>query len=370
MRFKNQSLISIGILVAISVCFLSAEIGMAQSTASKSYNEAKRLILEEKWQDARNAMISFIDKHSESKYVDDAEYWKCYAQEKLAGNAVQALEEAFTSYETFINNYPKSTWVDDAQSNMIRLGLYLADLGNEKYTIKVRQLQKDQNDEIALAALYALRNADEKTVLPALMELYNRTENAKIRQTIFNMLVGYKSEEPIKYLLEIARSEKDADRRSYALSLIGKRDPGKYLDILEETIWKEDSLKVLKNAIYTLARADSAIRDPLFVKIITTHKNPDIRAYAFSSISSKNIRKNPAFIPAIESILFGDFEENTLDLALSRLLSMDEKVSLPLIIKAAKTHKNMDFRKTAIYFLGRSKDPLAVKALLEIIKVH
>lgn len=366
MRFKNQSLIGIGILVAIAFCFLSAEIVMAQSAAT--YRRAEKLILDEQWRDAHDAMVKFIEQYPKSSYVDDAEYWKCYAQEKLAEKAVPVLEEAFQAYEIFVNKYPDSKWIDDAQSNMIRLGLYLADLGNENYVLKVQQLQKAQNDEIALAALYALRNADEKTVLPPLIELYTRTENTKIRQAILNMLIKYKSEEATKYFLEIARVEQNTELLSLALSSISRREPGKYFDVLEEIFWKEDSLKVLKNYISTLARADSAKRDPLFVKIITSHKNPDVRVYTFSAISSKNIRKNPAFIPAIEAILFGDFEENTQDLALSRLLGMDEQASILLVIKVAKTHKNMDFRKDTINFLGKSKDPRAVKALLEIIK--
>ncbi|KPK91895.1 hypothetical protein AMJ80_07005 [bacterium SM23_31] len=365
MKFKNQSLISIGILVALAVCFLFAEMGVAQTT---TYNQANKLILEEKWQDAHDAMLKFIERYPKSSYVDDAEYWKCYAQEKLAGNTVPELGKTFEAYETFVEKYPDSKWVDDAQANMIRLGLYLADLGNENYMLKVQQLQKAQNDEIALAALYALGNADEKTVLPPLMELYTRTENIKIRQAILSMLIKYKSEEATKYFLDIARAEQNTDLLSYALSSISRREPGKYFDVLEEIIWKEDSLKVLQNHISTLARADSAKRDPLFVKIITTHKNPDIRAYAFSALSSRNIIKNPAFIPAIEAILFGDFDEDIQSTALSRLLRMDGKASLPLIIKVAKTHKNMAFRKDTIEFLGKSKDPRAVKALLEIIK--
>jgi len=365
MKFRNQSFKNISILIAFAVCFLSAEMGVAQTA---NYRQAEKLILDEKWQDAHDAMLKFIEKYPKSSYVDDAEYWKCYAQEKLAGNTVPELGKTFEAYETFVEKYPDSKWVDDAQANMIRLGLYLADLGNENYVLKVQQLQKAQNDEIALAALYSLRNADEKTVLPPLMELYTRTENTKIRQEIFNLLLKYKSEEAKKYLLEIARVEQNTGILIDAFSSVIRREPEKYFDILEEIIWKEDSLKVLQSMVSNLARADSAKRDSLFVKIITTHKNPDIRAYAFSALSSRIIRKNPAFIPAIDTILFGDFKEDIQTTALSGLLRMDEKASLPLIIKVAKTHKNMAFRKDTIEFLGKSKDPRAVQALLEIIK--
>ena len=65
----------------VSFYFLSPAISAAdmQEKDAKAYKQAYNLILEEKWEEANNALAEFIGKHSRSAWVDDARFWQCYA---------------------------------------------------------------------------------------------------------------------------------------------------------------------------------------------------------------------------------------------------------------------------------------------------
>ncbi|MFC1553710.1 HEAT repeat domain-containing protein [candidate division KSB1 bacterium] len=343
MRFGKVIIKNFIAAVILVSFFLSVEVGIsqvkseqkvsAQITSQDAWAAAKKLINEEKWGIARDTMRRFIDNYPESAYVDDAAYYSAYSYYMMAEENSNMLVEVFNSFEDFVENYPKSKWLDDAQTEMINIGLKLEEMDINNYMQKVKYLQQVKDDEIALMALYAVKDTDEKTLIPAMMALYTRSKSGKVRDEILSLIYRYKSGDATKSLIDIVTIDNDQARQLKAMSYLRRRD----LDKHYEQFWD----------------------------LLSRHNNPKVRYSALLTIYNN---KAPNVVTAIDTVLFGDIDEDTEDDVMRLLLRLEEDKRLPLLIKAAKSHRNDEIRKTAISYLGRSKDPRAVQALLEIIK--
>ena len=105
----------------ITACLLAPRGRGAQAdpneTDTQKYQQAYNYILEENWQKALTAFESFIQQYEKSPYLDDAHFWHCFAMEKTGASD----EDVFKCYQDLIKTYPKSQWTDDAERNLITL---------------------------------------------------------------------------------------------------------------------------------------------------------------------------------------------------------------------------------------------------------
>src|SRR4030042_3372238 len=205
----------IGIIVFLASTVLPGPLGAAESQEKDAvaYKQAYNLVLQEKWADALKAMEEMVKNYSKSAWVDDARFWQCYAREKLN----QSQEEIFRCYQEFINAYADSEWADDARANMVRVGSALAKAGKHEYEAKIQAMEEDQETDVKLAALYALKALGDLESLPTLISLYDTAKLAQLKSQIIFMLQDFKSSEAFVKLKSIALSDPDPQARRMAL---------------------------------------------------------------------------------------------------------------------------------------------------------
>src|SRR5512143_76195 len=80
------------------------------------YHDGYRLILDEKWNEARRKFGELMRRYPRSEYRDDARFWTAYSWK--FSNRRKALEE----YDRFMKDFPSSNYFDDALSEYQRLG--------------------------------------------------------------------------------------------------------------------------------------------------------------------------------------------------------------------------------------------------------
>ena len=274
-----------------------------QDADSKAYRKAYKLILEKKWEEALKAMQEFVKDYPKSSRVSSAEYWTCYACEKLD----YPLIEVFDKYDIFVKKYPGSRWADDARSNMIRIGMILSETGRKEYLTKVIELREDNNEIIALTALYALGTKNEKKTLPVVIDMYNKTENSDIRRQIVNILIRFESEPAANKLLEIARFDKDPMIRKTAISFVKSKKPEETLEIIKDIIWNSDDKELQKNVVYYLSSFKGRKYKFFLHEIIKSHKDPYVRSVAINILSDETA-KNSEILKTLENIILN--EEN------------------------------------------------------------
>ena len=79
------------------------------------YKEGYNLILGEHWAEARKKFAELKEKFPESSYVDAAEYWSDFALKHIDA------KKAIKAYESFVRDFPSSSYLDDAVADLASL---------------------------------------------------------------------------------------------------------------------------------------------------------------------------------------------------------------------------------------------------------
>ncbi len=304
------------------------DLGKIHEEAAKAYQQAYNIVLDEKWKDAIKALEEVERQYSRSDWADDARFWMCYSKEKIG----ETFEDVFQDYKDFIKRYPRSKWVNDAKKNMILLGTKLAAEGKQRYSTIIRDMQKSDEDEIVLSALFALQRMGDEEALPALIEIFDDIQNSLVRNRIVFMLGNFDSPEATEKLMEIARDDTSATIRGNAVLALGRN--ARTSEVITVPQWDNAvSSVLLSTGSWSGQREYSEEVIELFGEIVMNDPDDDVRAKAFMALSQAQ-----------------------------------DDTGLPVLIRIAKEYPDKEIRKRAINYLGRSKDPRAREALIEIIR--
>jgi hypothetical protein len=152
------------ILLAV---FVSGLLAQDPDEMRDAYQAAKMKGADQKWAEAVALFDEFLEKYPDSKYEDDVLFWIGYSQEQLPGQR----QEAFNNYSKLVNNFPNSTWVDDALGHQITLAEQFILEGKEVYKeFLYNQLRKEEK-EIQYRSAIVLGKIGDKKALPVLEKM-------------------------------------------------------------------------------------------------------------------------------------------------------------------------------------------------------
>jgi len=323
----------VGLLVLAPVVTTSAE---AQSAAEKAYADANTLILDGKWGEAGTALASFLDKYPDSDRYDDAQFFYCYARDQFS----RASEEAYGCYDAFATSFPESQYVDDALNNMVRLASALEKAGNPGYSSRIKALKANDDEEVALAALYALRNIGDDSVLPTILGLLERTESESVRGNIVYILADFEGDEVIGKLVEIASTDKSMDVRKNAVYAIGNNENDKTaVDALATILHSDAPTDVRKASLYALGNQDSPEIVELLKDIALTDASVELAKAATYALGNS---ETPAASRALKQILTDGTSSDVRKASLYAMSNSDDPSIIPVLEELART--SMDTR--------------------------
>ena len=186
--------------------------------AAEAYRAAYNEILDSNWDGAIQDFEKLIAGFPGSVWLDDSQYWICYAKEKSGKEA----EEVYECYRIFTEKYPESKWVKDAQSNMVRIGGRLAEEGKPEYRAQVEAMRQSGDKEVLLTALFALRNMEGAKVLPVLSKILEENDDSEIREQVIFVLGNLDNPAAQAKLADIALNGKDNAMREKAVFWLGQ----------------------------------------------------------------------------------------------------------------------------------------------------
>src|SRR5271169_4270956 len=189
----------------------------AQETSSKAYQQAYAYILSEQWPEAQKAFGDFLDRFPKSNFADAAHYWQCYTRDKMG----EDQESVFKCYQDFISSFPKSKWVKDAKANLVKSGYDLVKQGKQQYASIVKGLEGSDDEEVKLAALYALGDIGNEQSYEAIVKLYDQSQNENIRSKIVYVLGNFGTQNAMKKLADIASKDPDVKVKKDAVYAMG-----------------------------------------------------------------------------------------------------------------------------------------------------
>ncbi|HLF14888.1 MAG TPA: HEAT repeat domain-containing protein, partial [Bacteroidota bacterium] len=220
----------------------------SQEASTKAYEKAYGYILDEKWKDAKSSLEDYVKKYEESDMIDAARYWLCYSTLRLETRT----EVAFECYREFIGEYPDSKWADDARSSMVGLASQLAREGKPEYEAMLKNLDESADEDVQLAALYALANMGSDKAFSTVVTLYDQTKSENIRSKIVYVLGNFDTKESRKKLSEIALNDRSSKVRRDAVYAIGNDDSPEVVEVLKKILNSKADLEVRKAAIYSI----------------------------------------------------------------------------------------------------------------------
>jgi len=300
-----------------------------QKAAQESYQKAYNYILDSKWSSAKKAFTDYVDKFRKGDMIDAASYWLCYSRGKLE----TTREAAFECYQDFIKKYPGSKWVNDARSEMVSLASQLAREGKPEYQASLQKLDEADDEDVKLAALYALAGMGSDKALSTVSTLYDKTQSDKIRSKIVYVLGSFETAESRKKLTDIALNDKNTRVRRDAVYALANNDSPEVLVTLKSILKLKTDGEVREAALYSLANLGND-KEALVLLSEIARTDPDKKMAKVATYSLGNIDNSTAVV-----------------------------VELRRIIKEAKIP---EVQEAAIHVLGNSDDPESIIVIKEI----
>ncbi len=325
-------------------CLAWPDAAVAQEQAAAAYQRAYELVLDEEWSRASDALKDFLQEYRRSDWEDDAQFWQCYVREKSGASD----ESAFECYQDFVNDNDESKWVDDARANMVTLAQRLARSGKREYMTIIESMQAEGDEEVKLAALDALWQMGDERALDAVLDLYDNSASEQFRKKIIFALSQFGSPRAAEKLKDIALQDPNPTIRSEAIFWISQHGGSEVISLLEEIANQENSEEVQKKIIFAYSQLGREAV-PQLIRIARTHPDTDIQKDAIFWLSQMG---GPEVMDFFRELI-GETNDEEVQKGLVFAFSQLGDDGAPALIDIARTHQNPEIQKDAIFWLSQ-----------------
>jgi HEAT repeat protein len=390
--------------------------------ADSLYRAARRALNQKDYELAARLFDGIVARYPKSEYAPDALYWKGFA---LYRNG--SLDDAVEAIEMGIKRYPQAATRSDASALLIQLKGQLAQRGDPSAQRDVTRAASGSDRgcadmEMQIAALDALQQMDSERVMPLLRKVLARREacSTPLRKNALFILAQKSGTDRESLLLSIAKGDPSADVRSDAVFHLSQAKSDAAVDALADLLLHANERGVRQNALFALAqnRSDRArnivktfalsndaplalrndavfhlAQDPGFLmEAYAKVTDPELRGNILFHIASRpgpetnkwlvsvivdpketmEQRKNALFHLASRKTdgvdeLSAVYDRVPVALKKDVIFHIAQRGGLEKLITIAKSDPNQELRKDALFHIGQSKDPRALKALEEIV---
>lgn len=163
----------------------------------------------------------------------------------------------------------------------------------------------------------------------------------------------------------MATNEPDQVRRQ-AIFWLGNARGEKGFEIVSRVVREDPSDKIREHAIFALTQN----KDPRALSVVASvahnDKSARVRGQALFWLAQRAQHKVAE--SAIADAIANDPETEVKKKAVFALTQMPAGEGVPLLIQVARTNRNAEVRKQAIFWLGQSKDERALAFIEEVLK--
>jgi hypothetical protein len=134
---------------------------------------------------------------------------------------------------------------------------------------------------------------------------------------------------------------------------------------LKQILASDPSDKVREHAIFAISQSKEAGAIPFIVRIAHEDQSPHVRGQALFWLAQSAQKKVAA--EAIAGAIENDPETDVKRKAVFALSQLPNDEGVTKLIEVARTNRNREVRKQALFWLGQSKDPRALQFLEEVL---
>ena len=354
-----------------------------------TYKAAYKLILEEKWEDARKKFSEVLSKYAKSKYVDDAEYWIAYSWK------YSDQRKAIEAYKKFLKQYPASNYYDDAAGDLNRLENpeAAAIAGSaETFVATRRNLESlargaeaigraagrisgkfagsaprppsrstdDPEIRMKMEALQAIVRSgrDEKTFELVKETALDKQQSRELRETAFWLLREFKGKNVTDVYLQIIKEDADKRLKQTAPHFLGQSerngDDSTANLIKQIALDQKQDREIREAALHSLREMKRGDALDFYLQVAKTDADERIRSTALYYIGEVG-KKDPEKVFKIykEFLLDQQQPRSLRESAMHSVTQSKHDETLNLLLQVARSDPDERIQSTAIYWIGQ-----------------
>jgi hypothetical protein len=227
-------------------------------------------------------------------------------------------------------------------------------------------LDLDQTYEFSDAPVYWLGRADGGDSIGVLEKSFDATkDDAHVLDALIFSIGCHDGPQARVFLKKTALGPREAKIREKAVFWIGNAGDAVALSDLKEIYAKERTESVKKQIIFAmqLSKRSEAVEE--LIRIARQDASTELRKQAIFWIGQK---ASAECVKALKDIVDApDGEKALKDQAVFAISQLPKDKSVPMLIDLAKANKSVEVRKKAIFWLGQSGDPAALKFFEDIL---
>jgi HEAT repeat protein len=227
-------------------------------------------------------------------------------------------------------------------------------------------LDLDQSYDFADAPVYWLGRVDNKESSAFLEKTFDSIkDDARILDSLIFAISCHEGPQARAFLKKTTAGTRPGTVREKAIFWLGNPGDAQALADLKEIYAKEQDGAVKKQIIFAiqLSKQKEAVEE--LIRIAKQDSSQDVRKQAVFWLGQK---ASAECIKALKDIVEApDSESGLKDQAVFAISQLPKDKSVPMLIDLAKANKNPEVRKKAIFWLGQSGDPAALKYFEDIL---
>ena len=298
------------------------------------YEAAKKSIYNKKYAAVVEMLRELTAKDINSAYGQEGLYWLGYSLDKMAAsleNTQQRLEmkqDAIERLNNLLNNFPTNSWAKDAKILQVQIAEDLVRNGMGKY---LQYINGGLAGGVGSGVLEGASGGVLGGTLGEVRSQKTTDPDIELKLVALDALMGMDAEKAFPILEKMVREEKRLELREKALFVLSQSDEAKIVPILADIAAKDSEAEMRRKAIFWLGQRDDEASLTALLKIYDTT------------------------------------EAKLKDNLLMAFAQSDNPKAKAKVFEIARTDKDPETRSKAIFWLGQTGDPAALKFFEEIL---
>jgi hypothetical protein len=237
--------------------------GRRADPADSLYRLARAALNDNDYKRAAMLFATVAERYPDSEYAPDALYYLAFALYRSGTS--RELELAVQSLDRQATRYPKAATLNDAKQLRASIRSEQARRGDvnagEEIAVGAQRLSNEKrcptaDDDMRLAALAGLVEADPDQVLPVLQKLLERRDECSVslRRRAVYMVAQTKEEERADILLRAASTDPSPEVRREAIQGLAQVNTERAAHALDSILFNATDADIREKALWALAQ--------------------------------------------------------------------------------------------------------------------
>jgi HEAT repeat protein len=355
--------------------------------AMSAFTQGRSFVDAQQWQQAASTFDRFVVQYPKDKNMDAALYWLAYARNRQ-GHA----QEAEATLSRLLVNYPGSRWADDAKALRVEV---LAKLGKPVTAID----EKDDTIALQIIALKTLCENDRLGCSARVADVLRANKPAPLKEAAIILLGRYGGNEAVPALIQMSRTEPDEKLRMRAISALGSTNDERALDVLREIAMGPTyaDQSPTDSAIHALASHDNARAVTILGEVVTRGQNLKARTHAIELLSRRRgdnvvdemlrlydavpevqvkkyvvagfaMRKDPRALNKLIEVARSASDVQLRAQAIRSIPNRGDEQDLDVLLSLYDSERDNDLKNHLLGAIGRYQNQRAYQKLMQIVR--